>query len=199
MPDMIRDGTGSAFLQKVDANNRSHVQAVNVPADHNATKNGNSYNINTGVITLTDAVQTPVLYVKNNEERDFHITAIAVGMGPSIGGAGSIPMVTIIRNPTVGTIVSGATNVDMNSNRNYGSSQTLAVDAFKGATGDTLTDGEDHILIFQTANSRLFAAIDEVLPKGKTIGVKITPQPSNTSMEIYAAFICHLDDPANED
>jgi len=199
MPDMIRDGTGSAFLQKVDANNRAHIQAVNVPVNQNATKNGDSYNINTGVITLTDAVQTPILYLKNNGDKDLHITAIDVGIGPSTGGSGGIPVVTIIRDPTAGTIVSNAIDVDINSNRNFGSSKTLVVDAFKGATGNTMTDGTDHILIFQATNSRSLTPIDEVLDKGSSLGIKITPQTSNTSMDVYGALICHLDDPANED
>jgi len=199
MPDMIRDGTGAAFLQKVDANNRAHVQAVNVTGEKNATKNGDSYVINTGIITLTDAVQTPVLYLKNNEGLDFHLAAIDVGLGPTTGGSGGIPIVTAIRNPTAGTIVSNAINTDINSNRNFGSTKTITVDAFKGATGNTMTNGTDHNIFYHLVNSREFFLVDEVLTTGSTIGFKITPQSGNTSMDVYIALICHLDDRANED
>lgn len=197
MPDTIKDGTGTGNLAKVNANSRLYTSSVSIDENLQATKNGNSYNINTGTITLTDDTQTPVLYVKNNEEQSLHISAIAVGLGPTTGGSGGIPVITIIRNPTAGTIVSGATAVDMEGNRNYGSSNTLSVAAYKGATGNTMTDGEDHILMYQTTSGRLFASIDELLPTGSSIGVKITPQSSNTSMDVYAALICHIED-ANE-
>lgn len=194
MADTIRDGSGSGYLAKVNANNRLYVNAVSTDENLQASKQGNSYNINTGVITLTDDVETPVIYLKNNEVEDFHITSIAVGLGPSTGGTGGIPKITVIRNPTAGTIVSGATDVDINSNRNYGSSNTLVVDAYKGATGLTMTDGVDHIIFFQTASGRLFASVDELLPGGGSIGIKIAPQSGNTGMDVYAALICHIED-----
>ena len=132
--------------------------------------------------------------MKNNESTDLHITAIAVGFGASAGGSGDPNLITIIRNPSLGTIVSNATDVDINSNRNYGSTNVLSVDAYKGATGSTMTDGVDHILFYQGSSGRLFAPIEEQLPPTKSIGVKITPQSGNTSLNIYAALICHLED-----
>ncbi len=196
MSETIKNGAGTGHLLRVDANNRAHVQAVAVPAEWNANKNGKAYNINSGIINLGTANDTPVLYLKNNEDEDLHINAIAVGLGPSTGGLGGIPKITIVRNPTS---VDFNTAADVVSNRNYGSSETLTADVYKGADGDTVTGGEDHIIIFQTANGRLFAPIDEIIPKGSKIVVKIDPQDSNTSMDVYVAFICHLDDAENKD
>lgn len=152
---------------------------------------GDAYNINTGEITLTNDTETPVLYFKNNGERSFLVTALAIGLRDSTGGAG-MATPKVIRNPTGGTIVSGATNVDIVSNRNFGSNNTLTADIFKGATGNTVTGGTEHILIFQSDTSRLFASIDEVLPKGASLGINITPPTGNTSMTVYAAVIGHL-------
>jgi hypothetical protein len=194
MPDMLRDGNGTGYLAKVNGNNRLYVQSVSISEDEQATKIGNSYNINTGVITLTDSVDTPIMYVKNNEAQSLHITAIAVGVSPSTGGSGGINKITVTRNPTAGTIVSNATAVDINSNRNFGNASTLDVTAYKGATGNTMTDGEDHLILFQTSNGRLFATIDEIIPKGSSLGIKFDPVPSNTSIDVYAALICHLED-----
>lgn len=194
MPDTIRDGGSGTTLAKVNANGRLYTDAISASESYAATKDGRSYNVNSGSITLTDAADTPLIYLKNNETQDLHITAIAVGVGPSTGGSGGIPKITVVRNPKTGTIVDNATAVDVNSNRNYGSSDALTVDAYKGATGNTMTDGEDHILFFQTSNGRLFATIDENLPKGSSIGIKFDPQASNTSQEVYAAIICHLED-----
>jgi hypothetical protein len=196
MPEIIEDGSGSGMKAKVNGNNELKTSATTISEDFRATKDGDSYNINTGVITLTDAVNTPIMYIKNNEDRDLHITAVAVGLSPSTGGSGGIPMITFVRNPTAGTIITSTpTAVDINSNRNYASSKTLDVDAYKGATGDTMTDGDDHILVFQTSNGRAFITIDEVVPKGSSFGIKFDPQASNTSQDVYAAVICHLEDP----
>jgi hypothetical protein len=194
MSKEIKDGTGSNYAAKVNKNNRLYTNSVTTQENLNATKLGNSYNVNTGVITLTNATETPIAYLKNNEDEDLHIVSIAVGVGPSTGGSGGIPKITIIRNPTTGTITSGS-NVDISCNRNYGSAKTLSVDAKKGATGSTMTNGADHIIFFQTSNGRLFASIDEVLPKGHSIGIKFDPQTGNTSQDVYAALICHLEDP----
>ena len=198
MAEIIKDGTGSGNQAKVNSNNRLYCSAVTFTETTEANANGDAYNVNTGVINLSDAADTPIMYLKNNEVQDLHITAIAVGVGPTTGGSGGIPKITIIRNPTTGTIINSTpTDVAVNSNRNFGSANTLAVDAYKGATGDTMTDGTDHIIVFQTNNGRLFAAIDEVLPKGASIGIKFDPQASNTSQDVYAALICHLEN-ANE-
>jgi hypothetical protein len=195
MAEMLRDGTGKGFLGKINGNNRLYTQAVIVSEDQQATKKGRSYNLNTGVITLTNSADTPVMYVKNNESIPLHITAIAVGLGPSTDGSGGIPKITVVRNPTAGTIIDTTpTDIDINSNRNFSSSSTLNITAYKGATGDTMTDGTDHIIFFQNSSGRLFATIDEILDTGASIGIKIDPQPSNTSQDVYTALIGHLED-----
>lgn len=198
MSTSIKDGD-SGNVMDVDGNKRAHVQATITPEEWAANKNGDAYNINTGVITLTDAADTPILYLKNSNDLSIHVSAIAVGVGPTTGGSGGIPKVTIIRNPTTGTIITSTpTDVDINSNRNYGSKNTLTdVVAYKGATGDTMTDGEDHIIFFQTSSGRLFASIDEIIPKGSSIGIKFDPQASNTSQDVYCALVCHQEDSEN--
>lgn len=193
MPETLRDGTGSGSLAKVNANNRLYVNSVSTSEDKKATEDGDSYNLNTGAITLTNAADTPVFYLKNNETQDLHITAFAIGLGTSDGTATDEVRITVIRNPTAGTIINSPTNVDINSNRNFGSSNTLTADVYKGATGDTMTDGTDHLLIFSPDFTRAFITIDEILPTGASIGVKIRPPASNTSMDCYLAVICHLE------
>lgn len=198
MSDTLRDGTGSGKLAKVNNNNRLYVNSISTDENQQATRTGRSYNINSGEVTLTNATATPVIYLKNNENEDLHITAFAIGLGTSANGDATIPVkITVVRNPTGGTIVDNATAVDINSNRNYGSSSTLTVDCYKGATGNTMTGGENHILFFQPDFGRLFATIDEVIPKGSSLGVTIEPPTGNTSLLCYAALICHLED-ANE-
>lgn len=199
MPDTIKDGTGTGKLLKIDTNNRAHVSGVSIDEAQQANKLGDAYNINTKNITLTNDSDTPVLYIKNNETQGLHIRAIIIGQKPSTGSSTTLSEVTFIRNPITGTIISSTpTAVSVNSNRNYGSAKTLGVTAYVGATGDTMTDGEDHIFIYAGVNGRTAIGIDEVLPQGSSIGIKIKPPASNSSMVCYVAVICHLDDSAND-
>ena len=191
---VIEDGTGSGYKQKVDEYNRAHTRSVTFTEQHDSNERGNAYNINSGTVTLTTANDSAILYVKNNETTDLHITDLIVGLGPSTGGTGGIPVITIYRNPTGGTIVSGATAASINSNRNFGSANSITVDAYKGdGTALTLTGGEDHITSYQTTSGRaVFTDIDLILPPGTSIGVLVNPQASNTSMNTYAAIVCYL-------
>jgi len=197
MPDTIIDGTGKGNRAEVNSSNQLSVRAVQEGEAVFANKGGNAYNINTGVpfISLTDAVDTPILYIKNNEDEDLIIEAIALGIFDSTGGSSTADSyATFIRNPTAGTIITSTpTDVDVNSNRNYGSSNTLTVDAFKGATGDTMTNGDNHIIVLANPGGRVLVTINEVLPKGATFGLKFKPPTSNTAMSIYAAAIVYLD------
>ena len=188
----IHDGKGGGYAAEIDKTNRLQTWGVSEDESLEANKDGRAFNVNTGWITLTNATDTPVLYIKNNETTNMVIDAVAIGIGPSTGGTGIGPKVTFIRNPTTGTIISSPTNVDISSNRNYGSTRSLDADAYKGATGDTMTDGEDHILVLAGTSARSFLTISEVLPLGSSIGVKIEPPTSNTSMEVYVAAILHI-------
>ena len=49
----------------------------------------------------------------------------------------------MLRNPTAGTIVSGASAVAMNANRNFGSANTATAAIYSGKVGGTLTGGTD--------------------------------------------------------
>ena len=200
MPDIIRDGSGSGVSAKVDNDLRLHTRSVTETEEVHVNEEGDAYNVNTGIITLTNDDETPVLYLKNNETKDLIISAIAVGFGSTNGTANNPATVTVVRNPTVGTIITSTpTDVDINSNRNYGSPNVLVADAYKGATGDTMTDGADHLVLFQNLNGRLFASINEVLPRSTSIGIKIDPQTtSNTSLRVYAALICYIRDLEDE-
>lgn len=188
----IIDGLGLGKRAEVDSLNRLRTFSVTEAQAVAANERGDAYNLNTASITLTNASDTPVAYLKNNEDRDLIIEAVVIGIGPSTSGSGLGPQVTFIRNPTAGTTISNANNASINSNRNYGSPNTLTADWFKGATGETMTDGDDHILVFTQVSSRTFVPINEILPKGTAIGFKIDPPFNNTSMQVYIAILMYL-------
>lgn len=155
---------------------------------------GNAYNLNTGDVTLTTATASAVAYLKNNESSDLVIDSIITIFGASTGGSGNLPVV-IYRNPTGGDIVDNAVTGTTESNRNYGSNNTLAVDFFKGAEGDTITGGSPSITsILQNGGTRVVFSVGTIiLPKGSSIGVSYTPATGNTSMIIQCAFQCYLE------
>jgi len=197
MPDTIKDGGGQNYLAKVSANQRLLTNTVEQSESSYANKIGDAYNLNTKNITLTDAVDTPILYIKNNEPKDLIIDTVVIGAKTSTGGSSTdLPEITFVRNPTAGTIISSTpTDLTINSNRNYGSPNTLVDSlAYVGATGDTMTDGTDHIFVYGSAAGRTALAINEVLPTGTSIGIKYKPQASNTSQVVYCAVICYLEE-----
>ena len=194
MSEQIKDGSGAGFLAKVDGDLRLHTDSVIDTQEFAANGKGNAYNINTGVVSLTSADETSMIYFNNGEDKDFVIVAVVIGIWGSANGDGLDMLATFIRNPTTGDIITNTNDVAINSNRNYGSSNTLSNSvAYVGATGETKTNGDDHILVRVTEESRSFIAINERLPKGTSFGVNITPPTSNDGMNCYVAIVGYLD------
>lgn len=187
-------GNDGAATYKVGATARGQIKAFSVSESEaqEATELGDGYNINTGAIGLTSSTESGVLYFKNGESRRFIIEAIAVGVG-SAGTVTDVSQITLIKNPTGGTLISNATPVDINENRSFGSSNSLASSlAYKGAEGNTVTGGDDAFLFFQAAGGRLIADIQLELNPGNSIAVKIDTNTSSGTTNVYAAVIGHL-------
>jgi hypothetical protein len=191
--EQFQDATGKGYGAKVDSNNRLSVESISTPSEERASYDGFAYSVNTGIITLTNTTKTPVLYLKNNEDDDLMIGSLIYQTGASTGGSGNI-LVEVIRNPTMGTIVSNATAVEMSVNRNFGSSRVLSANAYKGVTGNTMTDGTKAFeSILATATQRIVVSpVDIVLQKGSSIGISITPPAGNTSMATEFVISCYL-------
>jgi hypothetical protein len=184
---IIRDpSTGDGA--RVDSTKRLETHSVALTETQEATEAGDSYNLNTGNIGLTSQTESGILYFKNNEDRNIEIEAIAVGVD-SAGTTGNDSIVTLVRNPTS---VSFSTAVDMNQNRNFGSSKTLTADVYKGAEAATITGGNDIAQFYMDAGSRLFAPIGFTLTKGDSVAIKIDTDTTAGTTNVYAAVICHL-------
>jgi len=191
---MIIQDAQFGYTAKVDKSNRLDTRGITKTETANATVEADSYNVNTGLITLTTAGESGVMYMKNNEDRDINIDAIVAIFGPSTGGAATdTNQIRVYRNPTTGTLISGAVDVDDNDNRNFGSSKTLLADAYKGATGNTITNGSVVVESLVGPGARVSFNIDLVLTKGDSIAISYEPSDSNTSMKCMAAIILHLE------
>jgi hypothetical protein len=189
----ILDGTGSGNEAAVDKNNRLQVLAISEGYSIEAAIQGENYNLNTGSISLTSSNKSAVFYLKNNEDKAFIIEDIIVILGASTGGTGDL-VVDVVRNPSTGTIISNAVDVDIVANRNFGSNRPLTADSYKGVEGDTITDGSDFADTTRSSAGTVIHFDSDViiLPKGSSIGINITPQASNTSMNVKIAIVGYL-------
>jgi hypothetical protein len=177
---------------KVTPDGLLRTYSVSEDVVENAAASGNSFNINTGVVTLTSASESAMLYLKNNGEEDIHISAIGFLLGNSTGGTGDLTC-KVYKNPTAGTIISGAVDVDINQNKNAGSSKILTANAYKGAEANTVTGGDLWYTSLLAGSGRpyVIATGTLVITPGSSIGISITPQTSNTSMgaQIFLSLI----------
>ena len=191
MAEQILDGEGTGSRAKVGSDKRLQVRAVSeAEVIHNAEL-GNAYNFNTGLISITG--DATLIYLKNNSDNNFIITGIAIGAFDGITHSDS-PYLTLVRNPTGGDLITEATAVSMNQNRNFGSSKTADADVYKGKVGGTLTGGDDIAILQCSKTSRSFFTIDFLLPKGSSVGVKLTANVSSGSANWYGALIGYFKD-----
>jgi hypothetical protein len=181
----ILDGSGTGLRAKVDSNYRLHTHSVSESISENASSNGESYNVNTGTINLTSSSESSVVYLKNTDEKDLLISTIGYLLGNSTGGTGNLT-IDVYKNPSAGTLISDAVNADIIENKNTGSNNTLEANVYKGGEGKTCTGGTLFYssLIAKSAGSYIVGTGNIVVPKGKSICVKISPQALNTSMDV---------------
>lgn len=185
----LDDGKGSGRSAQVDDQNRLRTHAITETETLHANEEGNGYNLNTGLISVTG--DATLMYLKNNETQDFVVESIALGSFEGITHSDD-PYITIVRNPTGGDLISDATAVSMNQNRNFGAAKTLLADVYKGKVSGTLTGGNDIAILQATPGGRSFYTVEFVLPRGSSIGIKLTANASSGTANWYCAIIGYI-------
>lgn len=183
---IISDGGLTGNKASVSPQGRLKTSAVTLSQSEREAFIGDKFNINTGSITLTNATETTLMYIKNNADLDFVISTFIYNLGNTTGGSGDITA-NVIRQPTAGDIITNANNVDVVSNLNFGSSKTASLDAYKGASGESVvTDGDVSISTISPSPTGRIAITNAtlVMPKGTTLAVNYTPPTSNTSQVV---------------
>lgn len=188
MATEIQDGSGSGNRAQVDSDHRLHVNSVGRTQLEQAVLLAESYNLSTGSVTLTSANESATFYLKYTGKDPLVIKEFLIILGASTGGSGN-GLVKIFKNPTAGTIVSGAVDVSSNINRDFSSSNLLDASIYKGAEGNTLTDGEVFAITSRDVFDEpiVFDAAPIVLRKGNSFGIKYTPPTGNTSQSVVVA------------
>lgn len=189
MSNVIKDGSGTGNVAKVDGNNRLHVDSVQRTQSQQAILQGNGYSMSTGSINLTSDGESGLFYLKYDGEEILVIKEIIVILGDSTGGSGS-GNIRIYKNPASGTLVS-TQSVLTPVNRDFSSFNSLDGNIYKGFEGATVTSGD----IFTVSSRDSFTEpvrfdVDIiVLRKGNSIAVSYQPPSSNTSQNAIVAVI----------
>ena len=188
MSDYIQDGTGTGYRAKVDSDTHLHTRSVSESGGTDAALVGNLFNINTETIELTSANASALVYMKNTDTVPWVVNRVFYNAGPSTGGTGDF-LAEVLANPTTGILISCVSALTPH-NLNFGSSNELTGTVLKGAEGSTITNGTVRVsTIIPVAGARVLISFDSiVLPVGSCIAVRITPQTSNTSMDIQVGF-----------
>lgn len=188
MAQQIEDGTGNEYRAEVSANNRLFTDSVTRPQLEYACITGNAYNVSTGAMTLTTAGTSAVGYFKYTGDYTLIIKEILVILGASTGGTGN-GTITLLKNPTSGTIVSNALPVASATNRDFSSANVMNATAYKGAEGYTFTDGSTFAVTSRDSTAQIitFDAAPIILKRGNSIGVNYTPPSGNTSQSVIVA------------
>jgi len=185
---IIEDGTGSRTQAKVDSTNRLTVRSVTETGELLASQDGDNYMTTTGEITLTSASESGIFFLQNDEEFDLIIPTLIFNSRASTAGVGDVFTASIFKNPTSLSSPTAITPF----NTNFGSSQTLSGTFQKGAEASAFTGGSNVFsLLIRLETPSVFSTV-LILEKGSTIGISITPPPSNTSLVVDFSVSSHL-------
>lgn len=185
---ILTDGSGSGYQAKIDSLNRLHTDSKSTNILEASALNGDAYNFNTGAMTLTTAGESAVGYFEYLDDQPFVIEELLFILGASTGGSGD-GTAKIYRNPTGGTIVTGAVPIEIAANRDFSSSKQPVANMYKGAEGNTITGGS----LFASTTRSAFGTVitfdggPMVLRKGNTLAVSWTPPAGNTSQTVKVA------------
>lgn len=189
---VFEDGTGSGYNAKVNKENRVLTFADSVPSGAVASLDSRMWSIASGDITLTSDSESACLYLRYTGSDKLLIQRLIYQYESSTGGSGDT-LLNFYKNPTQGTIVSNASDATV-ANRNFsGVSSSLLGNQFKGAQGNTFTDGT---VIGTTRNGSGFYSNDLssfpfVLEKGNSIGFGVQPPAGNTSQLVRVFLVVY--------
>lgn len=193
--NQIQGGNNPQQVAHVTVEGRLLTKTVALDAQQDAAEHGNTYNVDTGVFTLTDDAETPVLFLCNvGEDVSIKLSRLSLTAGPSAGGAGQV-LASLHTNITGGSIVTDPEAPF--KNLNVTSPKTPMATARRGVTGSTFVSGNSEPVLralFPGAPLFAVAPYDHVvIPRGGSVLIAITPPPGNTSMTIMASLLIFLE------
>jgi hypothetical protein len=185
----IEDGKGRGSYVAVNERNELRTFSVTETKSQAANEDQAAYNLNTGEITGITSGNATLFYFYNDQDEDVFIDSVAFGFR-GFTGLSDMVVVEFIRNPTAGDLISDATAISANANRNFGSARSFKATtlAYKGKDSGTITGGTTFSLFYAGNNTRTFATINILLPRGSSFAAKVTSD-ATAGTAYFAAII----------
>lgn len=177
----IEGGNNPVNLAHVDDAGRVQTRSVSVTEQQDSSVLGNTFNLNTGQLELTDDVETPIFYIKNDSEtQPIKVSRVFITMLDSTGGVGAVE--AKIYYNVRGDILD-APDLPI-FNFNAGSANELGVTTKIGATGVGFSNGASSFgFLFPSDNLRQLTPFDLlVLPRGSNMLYTVRAPAGNTSV-----------------
>jgi len=162
MPDSIRDGTGSAFLLKIDDRNRARVLADVNPEIRSVSEMEQEAYVLTS--NYTEAGTDKVIFFMQNDSSTLHVHVWDINVGSDVANCFDLQVVTS------GT-AAGTNIIATNLNRTSGNLADITAKGNAEVTGLTTTDILDiFVLANQSKSFRLGSSL--ILGRGDGISIK---------------------------
>lgn len=175
----IQDGTGKGYVAGVDSKNRLITSTINETTFQHASEQGDAFFLGTPSITLTNAAESAVFFIENNEDQPLIIGEFFITADATTGGTPNMFKVSWYKNPTN---ISGTLSSSLN--QNFGSSNELDATIRFGAQGAGVSGGTlVATLSFPIGQFNKLEA-NLVLEKGSSFAITVTPPTGNTSMPV---------------
>lgn len=178
---VLEDGTGKGYRLKISSENRAQVDAVTHTSAQEAAEEGRLFQIGAGIVNLTSANESAVLFLKNDGDKPLEIVNVTISSGLSTGGtSGDVLLAKLYTNAT--TITGSATAPFVNNN--LGSSKTPDATYLAGTEGSAITGGALGGAAFLPVAGFERVGLYWILPRGASLAITIQPPAGNTSLNI---------------
>lgn len=189
----VEGGNNPNNAVHVDDEGKMQTRSVTITEQASKALVGETFNINTGLVTLTNDTETPLFYFKNTgESKPIILTRIFITFLTSTGGSGHV-LGCVKRGTTGGTILDQ--DLEKVSNFNFGASVEPNAELRFGATNITETGGTPvPEFLFTGDNQRHIIPFDSItLPRGASALFTFTPPAGNTSIIVQAGANVYID------
>lgn len=182
----IVSGDQNPYSLVIDENGRARTSSLSFPGLVRATDLGKAFYIASTHLAITNtASMNGILYVKNTSSITLRIHSIRTC------NSASYCHWAMIKNPTAGTLISGA-SAALTENLRFDSGQTFQGVAYKGVSGATVTDGSQ---VSQWINStgESIEAFMGGIRLATNNSIAFTAKPS-ASGDCCVSFLCFFEE-----
>ena len=186
MPEMLRDGTGKGYLARINDDNQMVTRSIAVEQRLKSTVDGNYFECTTGQQTLTNATETSVMYLRNDDTagRFMIVDRLFLDTWTSSNGSGNDGTLRYYKNAAV---TGGTALTPVNTNyTSAASAPSVSSSAATGAFTTAHASMSGTVWWVERITDKLSLNWSEgafCLPPGASHGITIAAPTSNTSMK----------------